>query len=140
MKRFLLGLIFVILVAAATWWWLNRNTQPATAPAPNQTERSAEENSEETAPTSSQVVTYTGNGFSPATLTVKVGTKVTFRSSGGSMWVASGPHPAHTAYPEFNAERSYTSGQEYSFTFSRAGTWTYHNHNNPSHQGTIRVE
>jgi len=32
------------------------------------------------------------------------------------------------------------NGGSYSFTFTKAGTWRYHNHSNASHFGTVIVE
>ncbi|MBI2594782.1 MAG: cupredoxin domain-containing protein [Candidatus Colwellbacteria bacterium] len=87
------------------------------------------------------VVTYTDNGFSPATLTVKKGETVTFKNnSGKSFWPASAVHPTHTVYPEFDAKQGIAPGAAYSFTFSRTGSWKYHNHLNPSLTGTITVQ
>lgn len=136
MKRFWLGLIFVIAVAAGTWWWLNRNNAPATAPTSEETTTHVEEE----APAGSEMIIYTDNGFDPATVTIKVGTTVAFHNDGsGQLWVASDPHPEHTDYPGFDAERGYGVGQNYTFTFTRAGTWRYHNHNNSGHGGIIIV-
>lgn len=92
-------------------------------------------------PTAQNVVTYNESGFSPNTLRVNVGAAVTFNNeSSNPMWVASNPHPIHTGYPGFDAKRGYAKGESYSFTFTKAGTWKYHNHLSPSEGGTIIVE
>jgi len=86
-------------------------------------------------------VIYDGTSFSPKTLTVKNNTKVTFtNNSTGKMWVASGPHPAHTDYPEFDAKKAMEPGQSYTFTFTKTGNWKFHNHLNPAANGSITVE
>ena len=91
--------------------------------------------------TESMMVTYSDTGFSPTSLSVKVGDTVTFQNeSSKDMWVASAPHPTHTAYPEFDAKADTTAGGSYMFTFTKAGTWKYHNHLNPSMTGTIIVQ
>lgn len=88
-----------------------------------------------------QIVTYRESGFSPATLRVKVGTTVVFKNEESEpMWVASNPHPIHTDYPGFDAKRGYAQGESYSFTFTKPGSWKYHNHLGPSEGGTIIVE
>jgi len=88
-------------------------------------------------PIISNTITYNESGFSPNSLTVKVGTTVTFTNQGtGSMWVASNPHPTHTDLPEFDEK---SSAANYSFTFTKAGTWGFHNHKNPGQGGTIIV-
>jgi len=82
-----------------------------------------------------------GGAFSPATLTVKKGTKVTWTNSGSAkVWIASDPHPVHNAYPGFDSGTDLSAGESYSFTFDKAGSWSYHNHFNPSVKGTVIVE
>ena len=110
-------------------------------------------NPEETAKT--LVVTYTNNGFSPKTITIKKGDSVTFiNQSSGGMWVASDAHPSHTAYSgtsradhcpdesntSFDECKSVSAGESWSFTFDKVGSWNYHNHVNPSNIGTVVVE
>lgn len=51
---------------------------------------------------------------------------------------ASDPHPDHTDYPEFEMD-DIAPGQSASFTFTRLGTFEYHNHNNETIQGTITI-
>ena len=86
-------------------------------------------------------VTYTDSGFSPSTLTIKKGETATFKNmTSGSMWVASSPHPAHTDYPEFDAKRGIAPGETYEFTFTKTGSWKYHNHVNLGKYGTIVVQ
>lgn len=95
----------------------------------------------ETGAEEAAVVTYTDNGFSPATLTVKKGETVTFKNnSSRSFWPASAVHPTHTIYPEFDAKKAIPAGESYSFTFTRIGSWKYHNHLNPASTGTITVQ
>ena len=88
--------------------------------------------------TEATVITYSDSGFSPKSVTVKAGTTVKFESvAEAGMWVASAPHPAHTDYPGFDQKQT---GTIYQFTFTKVGTWKYHNHVNTSHTGTIVVE
>ena len=66
------------------------------------------------------------------------------------MWIASAVHPTHSVYSGTTlAEHcNGTSGTSfdqckdasvYSFTFSKIGTWNYHNHLNPADFGTVIV-
>lgn len=90
---------------------------------------------------SKHVVNYTDKGFNPASLEIKAGETVQFvNNSSGGMWVASGPHPAHTAYPEFDPKRNIPSGEIYEFTFTKIGEWKYHNHTKAGVYGTIIVK
>lgn len=90
---------------------------------------------------SKHVVFYTDKGFSPSSLEIKAGETVQFvNNSSGGMWVASGPHPDHTAYPEFDPKRNILSGETYEFTFTKVGEWKYHNHSKAGVYGTIIVK
>ncbi|MBI2196911.1 cupredoxin domain-containing protein [Candidatus Daviesbacteria bacterium] len=107
---------------------------PSTAPA-NSTPAtsSASENQQDT-------IVLTADGFSPATLTVKTGTKVILSNQSGiDATVNSSPHPTHTDYPPLNLG-SLPVGGTVSMTFDKPGTYKYHNHLKPSQFGTIVVE
>ena len=86
------------------------------------------------------VVTFTDKGFSPSPMKVKVGTTVTFvNESSSGMWVASDPHPTHTLLLGFDELTSVGKGGTYEYTFTKIGTWTYHNHLTPTVKGTVIV-
>lgn len=84
-------------------------------------------------------VTLTANGFSPATLTVKAGTKVTWSNKNSSAAINSNPHPTHSDYQPLNLG-SFPQGGTLSLTFGQPGTYGYHNHLNPGQTGTIIVQ
>lgn len=91
-----------------------------------------------TAPTPKTVtVNYSSGGYSPATVEINVGDTVKWVSDGTSMWTASANHPSHTIYPEFDQK---SVGTTYQFTFTKVGTWGYHNHRSASHIGTVIVK
>jgi plastocyanin len=87
-------------------------------------------------------VNYTAAGFVPKTIEIKAGQTVKFiNKTSGALSVASDPHPTHTNYPEFDQWKSSAKGQkEYSFTFTKIGTWGYHNHADESKTGTVIVK
>lgn len=90
---------------------------------------------------SKHTVFYTDKGFTPSSLEIKNGETVQFvNNSSGGMWVASAPHPEHTAYPEFDPKRNIPSGQIYEFTFTKIGEWKYHNHTKAGMYGAIIVK
>ncbi len=92
-------------------------------------------------PIEASVVTYSATGFNPSSMTVKAGTTVTFKNeTTGSMWVASDPHPAHTTYSDFDAKKGYAPGESYSYTFTKVGSWSYHDHLHSQFKGMIIVE
>lgn len=85
-------------------------------------------------------ISYTNACYSPANLTIKKGDTVKFiNNSNKSMWPASDDHPAHDEYAEFDSRSGISQGGSYSFTFSRAGSWGYHDHNKPGCTGTVAV-
>lgn len=80
-------------------------------------------------------------GFSPQTVTVKSGTTVTFVNNGqGLHWPASDVHPTHNLLPGFDSLRGLGTGEEYSFTFTKTGRWSCHDHLHPALTCTITVE
>ena len=87
------------------------------------------------------IVKYTDSGWEPSTLTIKSGDTVTFeKDSGDDVWPASNDHPTHLLYKGFDARKPLLQGDSYSFTFTKAGSWGYHNHLEPDVQGTIVVK
>ena len=106
-----------------------------------------------TAAKASVLVEYTdSSGFTPDNLSVRIGDTVTFvNKSSGKMWVGSDVHPTHTEY-DGTALREHCAtkpsaafdqcetGQEYSLTFTKVGSWKYHNHSRASMKGLIVVK
>ena len=159
------GVAVAVFVAGGVWWYVAQQPQPSpsvsdTSATPTKTQESTDTSQTQvqvqvnTTPTSA-TVTYRDDGFSPATVTIAKGDTVTFANqSGGQMWVASGPHPAHTNYSDTTREQhcpdtadtsfdqctAVAAGQSYSFTFQKTGTWKYHNHVGAGDFGTIVVQ
>jgi plastocyanin len=87
------------------------------------------------------VVKIEDDGFHPQTLTIKAGDTVKFENkSSDDAWPASNVHPTHLLYPGFDAKKPLLPGDTYSFTFTKTGSWGYHNHLEPDIQGTIVVQ
>ena len=96
-------------------------------------------------------VTYTGSTFSPNSVSIRVGDTVTFVNSGSApMWVATNNHPAHQGYSGTTKDQhcpdtqgmsfdQCSVGSSYTFTFTKAGSWGYHNHVSSGAGGTIVV-
>jgi plastocyanin len=88
----------------------------------------------------SSTITYSNNGFSPSTLSVKVGTVITIKNtSSNPLQFSSDPHPQHTDDPELNMG-ALSSGQSQTLTVTKTGTHGYHNHLNPGDTGTLVVQ
>ncbi len=124
----------------------NMNTEPVntnTAPTPADTPNPA--TGEPMAPQDPDIavfeIVYNGTTFAPANLTIKNGDVVIFKNeSNASFWPASGPHPQHTDYPEFDPKKAIAAGQDWQFKFTKSGTWSFHNHLNSSASGRIVVQ
>ena len=113
-----------------------QNAQPSTQPSSMKNQSSSSSASSEGA----NSVNYTANGFEPNSITIKAGETVTWTNKDtDDMWVASNPHPTHTDYPGFDALKNIPPNGTYSFTFTKVGTWGYHNHLNPSQKGEVVV-
>jgi carboxymethylenebutenolidase len=96
-------------------------------------------------------VRYTNDGFAPQEVSIDVGDTVQFVNEGGqSMWVASDVHPTHTEYSGTSLQEhcgqegddafdQCESGDTYTFTFDKAGEWSYHNHDRATDGGVITV-
>ena len=96
---------------------------------------------EETQAVDGNTVVYGDNGFAPKSITVKVGTTVTWKNTGNKMmWVASAVHPTHQELPGFDQLEATGNGTTYSYTFIKVGTWKFHNHVSPGDTGTVIVE
>jgi plastocyanin len=86
-------------------------------------------------------INITETGFSPATLTVSIGTAITFINNGQAPhWPASDVHPTHNILPDFDSKRGLETGDSYTYTFDKVGTWRCHDHLLPQNTCTIIVE
>lgn len=130
-KRLVLSLLVAVVVSLGLGLILatrQRDNTPITSTPAAQTTATAE-------------VSITANSFEPATLTVKVGTKVTWTNQEDlEHWVASNPYPANTDLPGLNAGKKMVKGDTYSYTFDKAGTYNYHDDLSPTTNGTVIVE
>lgn len=88
-------------------------------------------------PMAKVIVKYSKNGYFPSSIDVKLGQTVRWESDGSPMWTASAMHPTHEIYPEFDQK---ATGNVYEFTFTKAGSWKYHNHVSANHFGTVNVK
>src|SRR6266480_1432766 len=126
MNAKLIGALVAVLVVAGVGLVLinGNNKKAAPAPTPVVVKTKTPTPSPSVKPGQATVV-YKAGAFSPANLTVKVGQTVTFMSEGGSVQVASDPHPQHTNLPGFDSKGPISQGKSYTFTFTKKGTWGY---------------
>jgi len=138
-------IIIALIILGASLAGKNKST-------PSGSETAEEESTAITQTSVAAEIDYTiENGFTPDNLTIKVGETVKFvNKSSAEMWVASAKHPDHVVYSGTTLEEhcpdtagvafdQCQAGAEYSFTFTKAGTWAYHNHMNAKMYGKVTV-
>lgn len=161
-KNITIGILIVLVVVLLAWFGFDKKE----AVAPEETSQATSEKTESskvengstkptttnTAPrpitntvtggkTIAATVTYTEAGFSPSIIVIKKGETIRFinKASTTRMWVASGPHPSHSAYPGFDHGTSVGYNGTYDFTFTTTGKFPFHNHVDTRRDGTIVV-
>lgn len=137
------GIVLVLLVLFAVGGYFLVSNSDGQSESESTAPRSAEDVSqpkEDKPANEGALITYTTNGFSPETLRVSVGDKLTVKNnSNRTIQFDSDPHPAHTDNRELNIDHI-RPGSSKAFTVSRTGTFGYHDHLNPSARGEIIVE
>lgn len=90
--------------------------------------------------TSAITVILTSTGFIPSEITVKKGERIIWiNKSGKTATINSDNHPTHLLYPFLNLGE-FNTGSSVQAVFNSIGTFTYHNHYQPSEKGTITVK
>ncbi len=90
--------------------------------------------------TDGSTIVMVQDGFSPDSLTVKVGTTVKFVNRDTYWhWPASDPHPSHTFYSELDPKQPVKPGDTWSVTLTKPGKWGIHDHLAPYVIGTVTV-
>ena len=141
-----LGLLALVLVTGAGFLFLSgkqNNSQSqnnqSSETTTNTEELPTSEPTEEVTADEIQVE-LTTSGFSPNEITINKGTKIVWtNSSGKAATVDSALHPVHTTYPPLNLG-SFNDGETLELIFNETGTFKYHNHLNPSQNGSVIVK
>ncbi len=161
MNKTVIFIIVIAIIVLAGYLLFGESSQPSSTPLTPSKQQVTESPATQTPitqvtpQTQQYIVTYTDSGYSPSVLRIKVGTTVSFKNmSSQGMWTASAVHPSHIVYsgtsidshcPDtkgiaFDACVGIQPGNSWSFTFTKVGTWKYHNHLTPGDIGTIVVE
>jgi len=125
-------IVFLIAVALLAGYFLlgNKEEKAPTTPPPS------------TTLTDQAEVKISKAGFSPEVIKLKKGTSLTWTNTDTKVHQpASDPHPTHDKLAELGDGEALAKGDSFSFTFEKAGSFTYHDHMNPlKFQGTVIVE
>ncbi len=143
MKAGIITVIVITLLGVGGFVLMNRNDDTPSTPTSTSdtttTTTPAETNTEPEKESAAEL-TYTNDGFTPATLTLKAGTKVKITNeSASTLQFYSDPHPTHSEPSDLNLG-TINRGESKTFTVTRTGTHGYHNHLNPGDTGTIIVQ
>ena len=142
-RNAIIAIVVIILLAVAGWYL----TRPKQTSVPQSTETSL--STQSAAPVASDeasmnagetMVSITQSGYSPKDITIKIGDSVVWTNNDSATHtISSDPHPTHTLYPFLNVG-PLKPGEKKSVQFTTAGTFTYHDHLNPSLTGTVTVQ
>ncbi len=156
-------LVVIVIIGGGVWYYMSMGASSAAVDQNAQsTDQTVTQTPDQTATTSTPAqpavpmtatVTYDGTSFSPSTVTIAQGGTVTFTDTAGSMWVASNPHPTHEGYDGTTRAQHCVSGytgaapfdqcvqgSTFNFTFTKTGSWGYHDHLNHGATGTVVVQ
>ncbi len=150
--------IAIVVILGGVWYFSGASAGSGTASGAmegNEYQQGSGASSTPSGSRGSATVNYDGTSFSPSSLTVHAGDTVTFVDhSASSMWIASGVHPSHELYDGTSRaihcatgyagpapfDECAASSANYSFTFTKAGAWPYHDHLNAGVTGKIIVQ
>jgi plastocyanin len=87
-------------------------------------------------------VSITKNGFSPSTVTLKVGQAVVWTNDDvlSHLVVADATQPLNPTEPIPNSGPALSPSDSYSYVFNQAGSYGYHDTKNPNFKGTVEVK
>jgi len=149
-KNIIFVAVAILLIGVAVVMFLSENDNEYTTEADQETitnddidatDQIEPEDQTDEAVVADHTVTFTDEGYQPASITIAAGESIAFvNQSSQDNWTASDPHPSHTDLPSFDAGRGYAPGEQYVYTFDEVGEWGYHDHLRSSITGTVIVE
>jgi|SRR3989344_2499481 len=141
MNNLWIWIVVLIIILGGGYWWYT--SSQATLPVVNQGASSPVGGTATNEDEFAALVSYTNDGYTPATVNIKKGETVRFvNNSDRDTWPASARHPDHVVYDgtsrtehcpntdgtAFDACRGLTPGESWEFTFDKVGEWAYHDH------------
>lgn len=142
MSKNLSFVLVVILVAAAVGvlgWYLTKDE--ATNANTSTTTTITTTNTAEVSPKpAAKTVWIAESSFTPSVITIEVGDTVTWVNKDDvKRQVASDPYPTHTDLPDFVSDEL-EKDDVFTYMFTEAGEFSYHDHLNPIKLGKVIVE
>lgn len=142
MKRFLGMILTTVFFTFLSGCGLVGNEETSTTPeasSPSESTPAATSPVEVKTPQNYRI-NMTEGGFSPTEVSIHVGDTVNFvNTDSESHWPASAFHPTHQNLPGFDSLQGVPAGSTYAYTFTKVGTWGFHDHLHAEIRGQIIV-
>lgn len=132
MKKIVIFLIILILLVAGLFIWKTKiaTQSPHTLTEANRSKQLPKE----------ATITLTKDGFSPREVTIQTGGAVRWHNaSGDKQTVNSDDYPSNQKHKELNFG-VFTNGSSVTYTFTKTGTYGYHNQFKPEQKGKVIVK
>lgn len=135
------GGIIIVVVAIGAILFLGKKPETITDANNTSTTSESKDTVDDQAEAGQTVtITYTDDGFSPNSYTVKANGRVTvMNNSSRDLEFSSNDHPVHTDEPELNMS-VLQPGKSGTFTVTKTGTWGFHNHLRAEDTGKLIVQ
>jgi amicyanin len=130
--------VAVVLIVAGVFLAVRKSDNSSTAKNSDMSSMKAPTNTTtngNTAPSNQNTVTIKDYAFNPGTISVKVGTKVTWTNEDAVAHTVTADDPSSDAPSSGDIGK----GDSYSFTFNKAGTYAYHCTPHPYMKATVIV-
>jgi plastocyanin len=138
-RKVIITTVVVVVVGLGGWWLIASMSANDMNDSSNDTTNGQNQAADEDVEVAA-TITYTNEGFTPATITVKVGDTIKIVNNAENvMYFASDEHPTHLNNSELNIG-DIEPGSSATVTVASQGTWGYHDHYNASAGGEIIVE
>jgi len=131
-------IVVVVLIAAGVLLAMRKSDNTKNQNSSNMSSMDMSKDQSSTTPSTSSnqnTVTIKDFAFNPGNITVKVGTKVTWTNEDSITHTVTADNPSADAPASDNIGK----GESYSFTFNKAGTYTYHCTQHPYMKGKVVV-
>ena len=141
-KTIIGGIVLLVVILGGMVLLSNKSksNQYQQSQTPSQTTTAITGTPEKTMAQQEAVVNVTKTGFTPETVTIKSGMRVTWlNKTEEEVTVNSDDHPTHLLYRELNLG-AFPNESSVQVVLTKPGKYTYHDHYHPNRKGTIIVE
>ncbi|HEY4694508.1 MAG TPA: cupredoxin domain-containing protein [Candidatus Nanoarchaeia archaeon] len=145
MRSLIIGIVIVALIAVGVFVFVNSSSDESGSESQTSSQGAKDTSGNSSSKAPSEVtITYTSSGFSPSSVRLKKGGKLTWvNESSNQVEIGVNPHPVHTGDRSITSEEftlNLDSGETKTITVNKAGDFGYHNHLDSLMSGNILVE